>query len=379
MHRFQLYLLVSSAITLSTGFVFADDGPILTALPHSQLMAVSTVPSNGDLNPYGVTFVHPSFPTGGAASGGDILVSNFNNSANLQGTGSTIVSISPGGKTQVFFQGGTGLGLTTALGVLSKGVVLVGNLPTTNGMCANIQPSSLLVLNKHGKLVTTLTNTALLNGPWDLAVNEDSDGNGKMSQVFVSNVLSGTVTRLDLNVSADGNQVSIAKATQIASGYGHRCDPNALVVGPTGLAYDRRKHVLYVAATVDNAIYSIAAADTVQTDKGIGTLVYSDNAHLRGPVGLALAPNGDLIATNGDAINGDPNHPSEMIEFTTAGTFVASMSVDPGGQGGAFGIVIRGSSDLLRLAAVDDVNNTLKVWTVVQLGGAGKNSDKNRR
>jgi hypothetical protein len=350
----------ASIILLASGISIAADQPILPQLPHSQLQVTSTVPSNGDLNPYGVAFVHMSFPSGGAASGGDILVSNFNNSANLQGTGSTIVSISPGGKTSLFFQGAAGLGLTTALGVLSRGIVVVGNLPSTMGTCASIQPSSLLILDKHGKLVTTLTNASLLNGPWDLTVHEA----GNISQVFVSNVLSGTVTRVDLNVSPDGKQVTVMKMTQIASGYGHRCDPNALVVGPTGLAYDEVKHLLYVASTVDNAIYAIAGADTAQSDNGIGKLIYADNAHLRGPVGLALAPNGDLIATNGDAINGDPNHPSEMIEFTPAGSFVAAMSVDTGGQGGAFGIAIRGDSDLLRLAAVDDVTNTLKVWTV---------------
>jgi hypothetical protein len=358
MHRRSYSLFLAGALTLSSGIAVADS--IVPELSQSQLLVVSTVPSNGDQNPYGVAFIHESFPGGGAAAGGDILVSNFNNSANLQGTGSTIVSISPGGATHLFFQGAQGLGLTTALGVLSRGIVLVGNLPAPAGTCASIGTPSLLVVDKHGKLMNTLINASLLNGPWDLTIHEDS----LMSQVFVSNVLSGTVTRLDVVVSPDGGQLTVMKITQIASGYGHRCDPNALVVGPTGLAYDANKHLLYVASTVDNAIYSIAGADTAQSDHGIGTLVYSDNAHLRGPVGLLLAPNGDLIATNGDAINGDPNHPSEMIEFTPSGSFVAQMPVDTGGQGGAFGIAAMGAADSLRFAAVDDITNTLKVWTV---------------
>jgi hypothetical protein len=81
-------------------------------------------------------------------------------------------------------------------------------------------------------------------------------------------------------------------------------------------------------------------------------------------LGLALAPNGDLIATNGDAINGDPNHPSEMIEFTRSGKFVAALPVDTGGQGGAFGLALSGPTEFLRFAAVDDITNTLKLWTV---------------
>ena len=135
-------------------------------------------------------------------------------------------------------------------------------------------------------------------------------------------------------------------------------------MGPTGLAYDGDKHVLYVASTDDNAIYAIPDADDTQSDHGKGTLVYRDNAHLRGPLGLVLAPNGNLITTNGDAINGDPNHPSEMIEFTPSGHFVAALSVDPGGQGGAFGLALTGTDDSLKIAAVDDVNNTLKLWSV---------------
>ena len=65
---------------------------------------MTTVPANGDLNPYGVAFVPQDFPAGGTLNPGDVLVSNFNNSANQQGTGSTIVNISPNGSESLFFQ-----------------------------------------------------------------------------------------------------------------------------------------------------------------------------------------------------------------------------------------------------------------------------------
>ncbi|HYA52500.1 MAG TPA: hypothetical protein VEG33_15185, partial [Streptosporangiaceae bacterium] len=82
----------------------------------------STIPANGDVNPYGVAVVPTST---GSLVKGDVLVSNFNNSANLQGTGTTIVQISPGGQQTLFAQIGAsklpgrcpgGVGLTTALG-----------------------------------------------------------------------------------------------------------------------------------------------------------------------------------------------------------------------------------------------------------------------
>jgi hypothetical protein len=82
----------------------------------------------------------------------------------------------------------------------------------------------------------------------------------------------------------------------------------------------------------------------------------------RGPFGLVLAPNGNLIAANGDAVNGDPNQPSELGEFTKTGHFVRQVSVDASGQGGASGIADATIGDDVRFAAVDDVNNTSKVW-----------------
>jgi hypothetical protein len=95
--------------------VWADD-------TQNRILPVqtSTIPGNGDLNPYGVAFVPASFPSGGPLAPGDILVSNFNAKSNVQGTGKTIVSITPNGTQSLFFKGVTPprLGLTTALGVL---------------------------------------------------------------------------------------------------------------------------------------------------------------------------------------------------------------------------------------------------------------------
>ena len=59
--------------------------PIVPNLPNGAFQTVTTVPANGDLNPYGVAFVPPGFPSGGSLSPGDILVSNFNSSPNTRG------------------------------------------------------------------------------------------------------------------------------------------------------------------------------------------------------------------------------------------------------------------------------------------------------
>jgi uncharacterized protein (TIGR03118 family) len=347
-----LFGQIQAAPTLAAG------APIVPNLPNGIEQTFSTVPANGDLNPYGIAFVPKGIKPGGLLQAGDILVSNFNNSDNQQGTGTTIVRINATtGERSVFFQG-SGLGLTTALGVLKSGFVIVGNVPTTDGTFDTIGQGSLLILDSNGNLVKTLSNRRLPDGPWDLAINDQ----GNEAQVFVSNVLSGTVTRIDLRIPRRGGAPVVEGMTQIASGYEHEPNDEALVVGPTGLAYDAERDILYVASTDDNAVYAIANAGETHRDRGKGRLIYQDSAHLHGPLGLVLAPNGDLIAANGDAVNQDPAHPSTLVEFTTRGQFVGEFSLDPD-TGGAFGVALQSVDGGLRFAAVNDNTNELDVWT----------------
>jgi uncharacterized protein (TIGR03118 family) len=340
--------------------------PLLTALSDPPPLNPSTVPANGDLNPYGVAFVPQGFRKGGPLNPGDILVSNFNDFTNTQGTGTTIVRIAPDGTQSLFFQGDPNvlgpLGLTTALGVLQRGYVIVGSVPTdANG---NAQQGSLLILDRFGNVLETLSDPNLLDGPWDLTVND----NGATAQVFVSNVLSGTVTRIDLDVPFQG-MPTVRHMTQIASGYFTRTDPAALVVGPTGVAFIPGRNTLFVASTGDNEIFAISDAGTRTTDAGMGTLIYSDPAHLRGPLGLVFDPrNGDFITTNGDAVNPDPNgvEVSELVEFTPLGQFVVERPIDDlQSPGGAFGIALENNQNGSQVfAAVDDDTNTLEVWSL---------------
>jgi uncharacterized protein (TIGR03118 family) len=332
--------------------------PILPELiaPDPDLQP-STIPANGDLNPYGVAFVPANFPSGGKASPGDALVSNFNNSSNLQGTGTTIVDVTPTGTVSTFFQGSSGLGLSTALAALQSGFVVVGNVPTMDGTCSTIQQGSLLVIDKNGNQIGSFSDSQLLDGPWDLTYIDSAT----TPILFVSNVESGTVTRLNLQVQS-GNLVIMSK-TQIASQYTHRCDPAALVLGPTGLAYVTGTDTLYVASTADNALYAIPNASTRTTDAGTGSVFYTDNTHLHGPLALALAPNGDILISNGDAVNGDPNQPSEIVEISPSARFIAQVSIDSQ-QGAAFGIALNVKLTKVHLAAVEDVLNAVDIWNV---------------
>jgi hypothetical protein len=68
-----------------------------------------------------------------------------------------------------------------------------------------------------------------------------------------------------------------------------------------------------------------------------------------------------LLTANGDAVNADLLHPSEIVEFTKSGQFIREYNVDSS-QGGAFGIDAReGQDGDFNFAVVDDVTNNLSV------------------
>jgi len=357
-YRRSLVALAGTLAAACAGIASASDAFI------PKVITSSTIPANGDLNPYGVAFVPHGFPSGGLIRAGDVLVSNFNNTSNSQGTGTTIVRLSPRGplappgSAETFFTSAL-TGLSTALGALRGGFVVVGNVPTTDGTSNTIGRGAVQVIDRHGVAVQTWTDPVLLDGPWDLAV----DDHGDHAHIFVANVLNGTISRLDVSVNANG--VKLLKTTMVAKGYTHRPDAAALVLGPTGLAFDAYADVLYVASTADNAIFAIAHASTRTGPSVMGSLVFQDD-HLRGPLALRFAPNGDLLTANGDAVNSDPLHPSEIVEFTRSGEFVRQYNVDAS-QGGAFGIdtVLSGPDDF-NYAVIDDVTNSLSVYQLMR-------------
>ena len=61
---------------------------------HTVSTVGSTVPANGDLNPYGIVTMPSSI---GSLVRGDLLISNFNDRENRQGTGTTLVQVTRGG------------------------------------------------------------------------------------------------------------------------------------------------------------------------------------------------------------------------------------------------------------------------------------------
>ena len=331
-------------------------------------MVASTVPANGDVNPYGVA-VSPV--NKGNLVKGDVLVSNFNNSiasGNQQGTGTTIVEVSPSGGVTQFAQLDPsnlpgpcpgGIGLTTALVALKSGWVIVGSLPTMDGTSATAQAGCLIVLNSAGTPVETIAGGSI-NGPWDMTAL-DHRGN---ADLFVTNVLNGTVAaspgtvdggtvvRIDLK-NLQRHAPRIHSITTIGQGFPERTDPAALVVGPTGLGLSG--NTLYVADSVDNRIAAIPHAVNGHTASDGGNTV-STGGMLNDPLGLTIAPGGDILTVNG--LDGN------LVETTPRGNQVDLKTLDntplpPGlpGNGTLFGLaIVPGGSGVY---FVDDGSNTL--------------------
>jgi SMP-30/Gluconolactonase/LRE-like region len=353
---------------LASGFAAAESPAALSS--HTITVVASTVPANGDINPYGI-FVVPR--TVGNLVKGNLLISNFNAVSNQQGTGTTIMQISPGGTVSQFAQidgsslPGTctgGVGLTTALIALRGGWVIVGSLPTSDGTSATAQAGCLLVLDSLGNVRETIYGT-LINGPWDMAVLDHSTANGGGTAVlFVTNVLNGTlaaggsvvhqgtVVRVNLTLSQSAPPF-VEAMTVIGSGFAERTDPAALVIGPTGMALSRDSFSLYVADSVNNRIVAIPYPISRQTTARTGITI-TKGGSLNDPLGLTVAPNGDILTANGND--------GYMVQTTPDGLQVAKTlldsSGDPPGSGALFGLVTVGQS----VYYVDDATNTLNLF-----------------
>jgi len=332
---------------------------------HMRTTIASTVPRNGDVNPYGVVVVNRSQ---GRLHRGNVLVSNFNNAKNLQGTGRTIVQVSPGGTVTQFAKvrpaglpGACpgGVGLTTALSLLPGGWVVVGSLPTSNGMAATARAGCLIVLDKFGHVRETISGNGI-NGPWDMTAVSFHH----VAQLFVTNVLNGTVAangkvvhrgtvlRLTLGLYRF-RPPQLKSVTTIGSGFAEHSDPDALVIGPTGVALNRHG-TLFVADSVANRIAAIPGAPLRGTSAGRGFTVSRQGA-LNTPLGLTIAPNGNVLTVNG----GD----GRIVETARSGQQVAAKFLDrsgmPPGAGALFGLAVAPFGT--GVYYVDDAVNTLRL------------------
>jgi predicted lipoprotein with Yx(FWY)xxD motif len=107
-----------------------------------------------------------------------------------------------------------------------------------------------------------------------------------------------------------------------------------------------------VASTDGSKILAISEAMTRTTPAAKGGTVLTEGGHLKEPLGMVLAPNGNIITSNG----GDGN----IVETTPAGEQLAVQTADKKtGAGALFGLAI--APERKGIYFVDDAENTLSL------------------
>ncbi|KVV45187.1 hypothetical protein WK81_10685 [Burkholderia ubonensis] len=360
---------LAAAALAAAAFAHAEPQGFLETL-HRHATLVNTVPDNGDQNPYAIAIAPVS---AGTIQQGDVLVDNFNNAANLQGTGSTIVNYRPSTQQLSLFASiprdlkacPGGVGLSTAMTMLKSGWVIVGSTPSNDGTTNTKGAGCLIVLDPHGKIASTWS-TPNINDPWgNMAVVDRGDS----ATLFVSMAGFGvggadgnppvykqaTVLRLDLAIP-NGQPPVIKQETVIASGLGAQADKSVFLVGPTGLALSGDQKKLYVSDAIGNRIVEIDDPLTRDTSAGVGRQVTADG-FLHRPLALATAPNGHLLATNalnGQVVEIDPVAGKQLY----ARWINTDKAQTPPGSGDLFGIAMTPEGDGFYFVA-DDVNTLM--------------------
>jgi hypothetical protein len=330
----------------------ASDG-YLNSIHHFTTLT-TTVPDSGDQNPYAIVVAPVS---AGTIKKDDVLITNFNDHNNLQGLGSTIMRFTPATKKLATFasiprhlpQCPGGIGLTTAMTMLKSGWVIVGSLPSQDGTTGTKGPGCLVVLDSKGDIASTIVGPNI-NGPWgNMAVID----NGTTATLFVSNtgfgvgapgqdvVNKANIVRINLSVPP-GKPPTVVDQTIIGDGFGQQADKDVFIIGPTGLALGA-DGTLYVSDAIHNRIAAIPDAATRKDSAGTGQTVTTDGM-MRRPLAMAIAPNGNLLVTNG--LNG------QVVEIDpVSGKQLHALWVDanraqsPPGSGDLFGIAMTPTGD----------------------------------
>ncbi len=354
MHRLMLVLAAAAALTQPA---HADQrrGFLETIHRHSTL--ASTVTDNGDLNPYAVVVAPVS---AGKIAQDDVLVDNFNNISNLQGTGTTIVGFRPSTQQTYLFarlpqslaQCPGGVGLTTAMTMLKSGWVIVGSTPSKDGTTATKGDGCVLVLDPQGQVVSVWSGPTI-NDPWgNMAVVD----NGTTATLFISMagfdlkgprvtdpatslpvvVRKATVLRLELSIPP-GRPPVLLSQTVVGQGFASRADIDNFLLGPTGLAL-APDHTLYVTDGLDNVITAIPDATTRADSAGTGRVVTRDGL-LSWPLAMTWSPEGHLLVCNGKdgrLVEVDPVAGRQIY----AQWINTDQAQSPPGNGNLFGIAM---------------------------------------
>lgn len=306
----------------------------------------------GEQNPYGLDVAKS---TSGKLTAGDLVVCDFNNSANVQGTGSTLLALHPvtGSKPRLLLKSPALLGCDA-----------IALSPFDETWAADFGANDNALVSSSGHLDIVLNGHPFAH-PFGEAFAGFDGANG-VAAFYVSNAGDGTLIRI--NITKSGNFTF----DTIVHGFAINGGAPGSILGPSGLQYDAKNDRLFVVDGTNNTVDVINHPSSVRKS---GIFVSADGKHfagadgalaknvfagppLNGPISSALLPNGNLVIGN----TLDPNGKNIMVEITHTGRLLATRNVDTGAAGSLFGIVATGHTDAdTRIFFNDDNENFLLV------------------
>jgi hypothetical protein len=331
------------------GQTLPDNSVSILKMLTKQIVIGSTVDSKfHQLNPYGLTVAPAS---AGDFKKGDLVVCNFNDKANVQGTGFTIVALhpKPGSKPLLVSSSKTLVGCNAL--ALSTGDDIWAAAFTANDNPV-LSPTGVLEINIKGK-------------PFDRPFGQIfAQPKGGSPAFYATDAGDGTVVRINLG--------SPFTFDVIAKGFAINHGKPGSILGPSGLAYDPNGDQLYVVDGTNNTVVAFSKVSSipnggVTVEKG-GKTFKGPSAHdvrlvfagapLNGPISSALLFNGNLVVGN----TGNPSGKNIMVELSPTGKMLATRNVDKGASGALFGMVATGTSAAnTKLYFNDDNDNNLQV------------------
>ena len=330
-----------------------DMTSMLRGLDDEQPIGSEVV--GGEQNPYGLDVAKS---TSGKLTAGDLVICDFNNSANVQGTGSTLLALHPvrGSKPTLLLKNPELLGCD-ALAMTPGDEIWNSDFAANNNALVSGAGHLDIVLNGHP-----------FAHPFGEAFAPVDAPNG-LAAFYVSNAGDGTLIRINIK---KGPPSPVFTFDTIVHGFAINGGPPGSILGPSGLQYDVKNDRLFVVDGQNNTVDVINHPSTVPRS---GIFVSPDGKHfsgaagalaknifagapLNGPISSALLPNGNLVIGN----TLDPNGKNIMVEITHTGVLLATRNVDTGAAGSLFGMVATGTSDAnTQLFFNDDNENFLLV------------------
>jgi hypothetical protein len=331
-----------------------DVGPDNSNSILATLNTITTIGStivNGQQNPYGLDVAKSA---AGNITAGDLVVCNFNNKNNVQGTGNTLLALHP--------QPGSAPTLIAQDRTL-QGCDAIALAPTDNIWAAAFSANDNPIFSPAGSLV------ALPSGPWHHPFGQTFAPHGAPggnAAFFESNAQDGSIVRININPGPTFSFDVIARGFPVNGG-----QPGS-ILGPSGLQYDDKHDRLYIVDGTNNALYAVRHVSTIPAG---GIVVHSmtfsgpfakrarvvlSGSPLNGPISSLLLFNGNLILGN----TLDPTGQNLMVELTPRGKVLNVRNVDTGAAGALFGMVATGTtSDDTMVYFNDDNDNTVKSLT----------------